>query len=157
MSDDGFNFDEFQKFANKFHKTLQEVEFIASVMNELGNILIRDVKKRTPVGKYDGTVFFVRGGKLLVFQGKKNARTGGELRRNWILEGVSRTSDGYIVTIVNNTEYASWVENGHRKADHSGWVEGKFFLKVTLEEVMEKLPSIVGPAYEEYLKGFGFE
>lgn len=155
MSD--FEFDQFLKFANQFHKNLQEETFIIDVMNRLGNLMIREVKMRTPVGSYDNSVFFVRDGKLLVFEASNGRnRVGGELRRNWGLEGVESVGDGYVVTISNNTEYAPFVENGHRKADGTGWVEGQFFLKITMEEILGQLPKIVGPAYEEYLRGFGF-
>lgn len=154
MSD--FEFDQFLKFANQFHKNLQEETFIIDVMNRLGNLMIREVKMRTPVGQYDNSVFFARDGKLFVFEatGGRN-RVGGELRRNWVLEGVQATGDGFIVTISNNTEYGPFVENGHRTVN-GGWVEGQFFLKITMEEIMSQLPKIVGPAYEEYLRGFGF-
>lgn len=151
-----FEFDEFLEFANNFHKSLRDELFIESVMNELGNVMLLTAKEYTPVGQYDNTVFFVADGKLLVFEGPPNNRQGGELRRNWNFEGVTREGDAYVVTISNNTEYASWVENGHRKADRTGWVEGKFFLKITMEEIMERLPHIVGPAYKKYLEGFGF-
>lgn len=155
MSSD-FIYDEFLAFANKFHKSLQEETFIVDVMNKLGNLMIREVKMRTPVGQYDNSVFFARGGKLFVFEasGGRN-RVGGELRRNWMLEGVQATGDGFIVTISNNTEYGPFVENGHRTVN-GGWVEGQFFLKITMEEILDQLPKIVGPAYEEYLRGFGF-
>ncbi|MGL9971563.1 HK97 gp10 family phage protein [Enterococcus sp. DIV1420a] len=152
---EGFYFDEFLQFAQNFHKTLQEENFVIDVLNRLGNLMIREVKMKTPVGQYDNSVFFVRGGKLLVFEGGKTARTGGELRRNWVLDGVEKVGDAYVVTISNNTEYASYVENGHRKADHNGWVEGQFFLKITMEEIIGQLPAIVGPAFEEYLRRFG--
>ncbi len=155
MSSD-FIYDEFLAFANKFHKSLQEETFIVDVMNKLGNLMIREVKMRTPVGQYDNSVFFARDGKLFVFEasGGRN-RVGGELRRNWVLEGVQATGDGFIVTISNNTEYGPFVENGHRTVN-GGWVEGQFFLKITMEEILDQLPKIVGPAYEEYLRGFGF-
>jgi len=154
---DGFDFSEFEAFASNFHKTLQEENFIFEVMNQLGNIMITDVKKRTPVGQYDNTVYFVRGGKLLVFESKtKQGRQGGNLRRNWTLDGVSKSGSGYVVTISNNTEYAGYVENGHRTVG-GGWVEGQFFLKITMEEIMAKLPAIVGPMYENYLRQFGVD
>lgn len=156
MSDDGFYFDEFKKFAENFHKTLQEETFVIDVMNKLGDIMIREVKERTPVGQYDGTVFFVSGGKLLVFKTGGKTRQGGELRRNWDLESCEKQGDTYVVTISNNTEYAVYVEEGHRTADHSGWVEGQFFMKITMEDIMSQLPAIVGPAYRDYLKSFGF-
>ena len=154
MSD--FEFDQFLKFANQFHKNLQEETFIIDVMNCLGNLMIREVKMRTPVGQYDNSVFFARDGKLFVFEASSGRnRVGGELRRNWVLEGAQATGDGFIVTISNNTEYAPFVENGHRTVK-GGWVEGQFFLKITMEEIIGQLPKIVGPAYEEYLRGFGF-
>lgn len=152
-----FDFSEFLAFANNFHdQTERDIDFIKDVMNQLGNLMIREVKQKTPVGQYDGTVFFVRGGKLLVFEGGGTARTGGNLRRNWTLDGVQSTGDGYVVTISNNTEYAGFVENGHRKVG-GGWVEGQFFLKITMEEIMDQLPAIVGPAYRDYLTKFGFD
>ena len=155
MSGDGFFFEEFEQFAANFHKTLQEETFVIDVMNHLGNIMIREVKAKTPVGQYGGSVFFVKGGKLLVSEGGTK-RTGGHLRRNWILDGCTKEGDAYVVTISNNVEYASYVENGHRTADHSGWVEGQFFMKITMDEIMDQLPAIVGPAYKEYLMKFGF-
>ena len=155
MSGDGFFFEEFEQFAANFHKTLQEETFVIDVMNHLGNIMIREVKAKTPVGQYDGSVFFVKGGKLLVFEGGTK-RTGGHLRRNWNLDGCTKEGDAYVVTISNNVEYASYVENGHRTANHSGCVEGQFFMKITMDEIMDQLPSIVGPAYKEYLMKFGF-
>lgn len=156
MSSD-FDFSQFKAFASNFHKTLQEENFIFDVMNRLGNMMITDVKNLTPVGQYDDTVYFVCGGKLLVFESDKpRGRQGGNLRRNWILDGVTRTGDGYVVTISNNTEYAGYVENGHRIVG-GGWVEGQFFLKITMEEIMSKLPAIVGPMYENYLRQFGVD
>ena len=156
MSTDGFYFDDFLKFAQNFEKTLQEENFILDVMNQLGNVALSEVKQRTPVGHYDGTVFFVTANnKLAVFQGAKNARTGGELRRNWELEDAKKVGDTYIVTIFNPTEYASWVENGHRNATHTGWVEGKFMLKLTMADLVDQLPAIVGPMYRDYLEKFG--
>ncbi|TYU82172.1 HK97 gp10 family phage protein [Listeria monocytogenes] len=151
---DGFYFDEFLQFAQNFHKTLSEETFVIDVMNQLGNVLIREVKMKTPVGQYDHTVFFASGGKLLVFEGAGTTKQGGTLRRNWVLDGVKKVGDAYAVTISNNTEYASYVENGHRKVG-DGWVEGQFFLKITMEEIMGQLPAIVGPAYKAYLERFG--
>ena len=160
MSGDAeFYYDEFLKFAKNFHKTLQEENFIIDVMNRLGNLMVTTVKEKTPVGQYDTKVYFVRGGKLMVFEAEGSAaRQGGHLRRNWVLDGVSKEGDGYVVTISNNVEYASFVENGHRSyGKKTKWVEGQFFLKLTMEEIMEQLPKVVGPEYEAYLRKFGFD
>ena len=58
MSGNGFYYDEFLAFANQFHKSLQEENFILDVLNKLGNIMLTTAKENTPVGQYDGTVFF---------------------------------------------------------------------------------------------------
>lgn len=154
MSSADFDFSDFLNFAQNFHKTLQEEQFVLDVMNRLGNLLIREVKLKTPVGQYDGTVFFATtSGKLAVFEGGAK-KQGGALRRNWELVGASKQGNSYIVELANNTEYASYVENGHRTI-RGGWVEGQFFLKITMAEIESQLPSIVGPMYRKYLESFG--
>lgn len=160
MSDDLFDYSEFLDFANKFHHSLQEQNFIIDVMNKLGNVMLRNVKANTPVGQYDGTVFFTgqgAGGRYIAaFEGPGTSKQGGTLRRNWELVSAEKKGDTYEVGIRNNTEYASWVEHGHRKSDRSGWVEGQFFMRITMEELESQLPKIVGPLYRDYLKSFGF-
>lgn len=160
MSDDLFDYSEFLEFANKFHHSLQGQNFIIDVMNKLGNVMLRNVKANTPVGQYDGTVFFTgqgAGGRYIAaFEGPGTTKQGGTLRRNWELVSAEKKGDTYEVGIRNNTEYASWVEHGHRKSDHSGWVEGQFFVRITMEELESQLPKIVGPLYRDYLKSFGF-
>ena len=161
MSDE-FDFQAFQDFARKFHKTLQEENFILDIMNSLGNVMLRNMKANTPKGQYDGTVFFTgsnsAGGRYIAaFEGPGTTKQGGTLQRNWELLGAEKQGDTYVVTIVNNTEYASWVNFGHRKADHSGWVEGQFFLEITMDEIEKLLPQIVGPQYRAYLESLGFE
>lgn len=156
MSGAEFDFSQFEAFASKFNKSLQEENFLMDVMSKLGNVMIRTVKENTPEGQYDGKVFFVTtNGKLAVFDGGAK-KTGGTLRRNWTLDGVSKDGGGYVVTISNNTEYAGYVEHGHRTVN-GGWVEGRFFLKITMEDIMAQLPSIVGPMYQSYLRKFGFD
>lgn len=159
MSDIEFDFEQFLQFANNFSKTLQEENFVMDVMNQLGNLMVTTVKEKTPVGQYDNTVFFVRGGQLFVFDAPGGApRVGGNLRRNWVLDSVEKQGDAYVAKISNNTGYASFVENGHRSyGKQTKWVEGQFFLKLSMEEIMDNLPAIVGPAYRDYLKKFGFD
>ena len=40
---------------------------------------------------------------------------GGTLRDAWTILPVEKHGDQYLVTVVNNTEYASYVEYGHRQ------------------------------------------
>lgn len=157
-----FEFQEFLDFAQNFHKTLQEETFVVDVMDKLGNVYLRDMKANTPVGQYDDTVFFtgrrIDGSRFIghfEVPGHNATRQGGQARRNWKLLGVQKVGDTYVVTISNNTEYISYVNDGHRKADHSGWVEGQHFVEITMDDMMNKLPRIVGPLWRDYLERFG--
>ena len=106
-------------------------EFIEACAKELAAILLNKVIKRTPVGQYPAST------------GKK----GGTLRRGWTggkTQGgkayadslrVNHYGNTYVIEVVNPVEYASYVEFGHRTRNHEGWVEGKFMLTISEQEV----------------------
>ena len=91
---------------------------------------------------------------------------GGTLRRGWTAGkqqdptayaqslNVTRTGDMYTIEIVNPVEYAPYVEYGHRqevgrfvpaigKSLKRGWVEGKFMLTISSQEVQRDAPRIL--------------
>lgn len=45
--------------------------------------------------------------------------------------------------VINQTEYALYVEYGHRKKDGKGWVSGKFMMTISAEKIQQKAPQIV--------------
>ena len=60
----------------------------------------------------------------------------GYLRQNWEAGGdvnISKSSVGYTAVITNPTEYASYVNYGHRTRDGGGWVPGYFFVESAAE------------------------
>ncbi len=100
----------------------------------------RKIKKRTPVGVYSNQVSFTtKDGKEVSFT-TSSSKTGGYLRRNWQVGNVIKQGDAYIVEIFNNTEYASYVEYGHRTKNHKGWVEGRFMATISMQEIERQLP-----------------
>lgn len=120
--------------------TSDKVElFIESCAKELAARLLAKVIKRTPVGKYSS----------------KSGKKGGTLRRGWTAEknqavstyanslNITKTGDSYAIEIVNPVEYASYVEYGHRTRNHKGWVEGRFMLTISSQEVQEAAPAIL--------------
>ena len=128
------DFRELQEFRRKMEASLNDDQindFIESCAKELAARLLAKVIKRTPVGQYPAST------------GKK----GGTLRRGWtggknssaVAYADSLTihhfGDAYVIEIINPVEYASYVEFGHRTANHSGWVEGKFMLTISEQEV----------------------
>lgn len=136
-----FNFQDFEKIKNNLEKLNQEQVdlFIDACAKELAARLLAKVIKRTPVGDYPNS------------SGKK----GGTLRRGWtggknssaVAYADSLTihhfSDAYVIEIINPVEYASYVEFGHRTANHKGWVNGRFMLTISEQEIQQAAPVII--------------
>ena len=51
--------------------------------------------------------------------------------------------DAYVIEIVNPVEYASYVEFGHRTSNHKGWVNGRFMLTISEQEIQNAAPAII--------------
>jgi len=131
------NFKGLEQFAEKLNKLneTQINQFSESAIKELAARLLRKVIKRTPVGEYP------------VKSGKK----GGTLRRGWTVGEVVKVDGGYSVEIINPTEYASYVEFGHRTRDHKGWVEGRFMLTISEQELEADAPRILENKLNKFL------
>lgn len=136
-----FNFQDFDRIKNNLEKLNQEQVdlFIDACAKELAARLLAKVIKRTPVGDYPNS------------SGKK----GGTLRRGWtggknssaVAYADSLTihhfGDAYVIEIINPVEYASYVEFGHRTANHKGWVNGRFMLTISEQEIQQAAPAII--------------
>ena len=138
-----FDYDELQKLKEQIEKLgdpSQMDQFFESCAKELAARLLAKVIKRTPVGQYP------------VETGKK----GGTLRRGWTTGNsdmkVTKVGTDYVIEIINPVEYASYVEFGHRTRNHKGWVEGKFMLTISEEEIRKSAPRILEKKLEKYLK-----
>ena len=135
------NFRDFKRIQNNLEKLNQEQVdlFIDACAKELAARLLAKVIKRTPVGDYPNS------------SGKK----GGTLRRGWtggktqsaVAYADSLTihhfGDAYVIEIVNPVEYASYVEFGHRTSNHKGWVNGRFMLTISEQEIQNAAPAII--------------
>ena len=109
--------------------------FLESCAKELAARLLTKTIRRTPVGQYAH-------------------RVGGTLRRGWTAEqqqnvaayvsslNVAHGSGIYTIEIVNPVYYAPYVEYGHR-TKNGGWVEGKFMLTISEQEVQNDAPKIL--------------
>lgn len=96
-------------------------------VKEIAARLLAKVVKRTPVGVYpSGT-----------------GKTGGTLRRGWTIGNVVKKGDVYEVEVINPTEYAAYVEYGHRTRNHEKWVPGRFMMTISAKEIEAKAPAIV--------------
>lgn len=123
--------------------------FVESCAKELAARLLRMVVKRTPVGQY----------------AKASGKKGGTLRRGWT--GGKKVSarkyaeslkvhhfdDTYVIEIINPTEYATYVEYGHRTVNHKGWVPGQFMMTISERELEQIAPRVLENKIKKYLKG----
>ena len=69
----------------------------------------------------------------------------GTLRKAWTVEGPSVSGGGWVIRVSNPTEYASYVESGHRTRDQKNWVPGQFFMKNSLNAINSQLPDLITP------------
>lgn len=138
----------------EFQKQLQKLQdpdaFLQACAKELAARLLRMVIKRTPVGQYP----------------KGTGKQGGTLRRGWTgSKGQSSAAgyadsltvhhfgDTYVIEITNPVEYASYVEYGHRTANHEGWVTGKFMMTISEQELDKIAPKVLENKIKKYLGG----
>lgn len=134
-------------------------KFCQDVAKELAARLLAKVIKRTPVGQYP----------------EHTGMMGGTLRRGWTAETeaeaevtavfgggtgakayvnslkVERVGNTYQIEIVNPVNYASYVEFGHRTKNHKGWVNGRFMLTVSEQELDSQAPKIIERKLIKYL------
>lgn len=115
-----------QKQFNKLRDVNVEA-FIESCAKELAARLIAKVTKRTPVGNYS----------------KSSGKDGGTLRRGWTVGEIIKDNDVYKIDIINPVEYASYVEYGHRKCNGKGWVQGRFMLTISEQEIQDITPTVL--------------
>lgn len=89
--------------------------------------------------------------------------TGGTLRDAWTILPIEKHGDEYLVTVVNNTEYASYVEYGHRqrpgryvpalgKRLKASWVKGRFMLTISTQELEVQAPALLEKKLYLFLK-----
>lgn len=144
-----FNIDGLKKFRDELNKLQDSDKFVEACAKELAARLLRMVVKRTPVGEYP----------------KSSGKKGGTLRRGWTGEKrssaqnyadsltVHHFGDTYVIEIVNPVEYASYVEYGHRTANHKGWVKGKFMMTISKQELEKIAPKVLENKIKKYLGG----
>ena len=140
----------FKDFQKQLEKMQDPDIFVESCAKELAARLLAKVVKRTPVGQYP----------------ESSGKSGGTLRRGWT--GLKRSSakryadslkvhrfgNTYVIEIINPVEYASYVEYGHRTANHSGWVKGHFMMIISEQELERIAPKVLENKIKKYMEAF---
>ena len=141
-------------------KKLQSMDldkFCQDASKELAARLLALVIPRTPVGQYP----------------KGSGKKGGTLRRGWTAKThdeaagggskadvkayanalpITKSSDDYIVEVINPVEYASYVEFGHRTPGGNGWVRGQYFLTISEQELERIAPAVLQRKLDAFLR-----
>lgn len=155
--------------------------FIEQTAKELAARLLAKVIKRTPVGKYGKSIMRDETGEAVRYKSGKNkgkvkrqvVKKGGTLRRGWTSKTEAEAANGsgkgtdaviyanslaikkigsdYVIEVINPVHYASYVEFGHRTANHKGWVEGKFMLTISEQELEADAPRVIENKLNKYL------
>ena len=121
------DFSEIRKAAEALSQAQVKI-FIGTVAKEVAARYLRKVTKKTPVDE-------------------------GNLRRSWDVE-VADKGGGCEIILTNSSEYASYVEYGHRQTPgryvpaigkrlKKSWVEGKLFLTKSEMEMEKELPKVI--------------
>ena len=139
-----------EKRLTKFEKVDMD-KLCIEITNRLTSLLLRKVKLKTPVGVYPSTVTFTtKEGTEVSFN--VTPKTGGTLRRNWKSAETVRSGFSYENEVFNPTEYAIYVEYGHRKANHSGWVSGQFMMTLSVGEVERQKEALINRMVKQKLR-----
>lgn len=124
------DFEELKQLQKNLEKLQADTDKInADIVKELAARVLREVKQKTPVDT-------------------------GELRRNWEVGPVVKNGGYYEITVFNPVEYAPYVEYGHRQTPgryvpaigkrlKQGWVQGRFMLKISCDDIQSKAPAIL--------------
>lgn len=134
-------------------------KFCRDMSRELAARLLSLVIPATPVGKYK----------------KNSGKKGGTLRRGWTAKTqaeamagsgntckevgaftkdlhISKQGTVYTIEIVNPVDYASYVEFGHRTPSGKGWVNGKYFLTLSEQDLERLAPGVIERKLEAKLR-----
>lgn len=121
-----FSDKEMQKLVRKL-KRVKKREFFEKSTKELAKRMHIRVVRRTPVGQYPAG----------------SGKTGGTLRRGWTTTPLLHKGHTYSISVINQVEYAPYVEYGHRTADHKGWVEGQFMMTISAKRTEDAAPKVL--------------
>ena len=163
----------FQAQLRQMAAPAERQRFYEDCLKELAARFLRKVIKRTPVGKGVYEVVSPSAKPQKGAKGKpavqfKRIAGGGTLRRAWsaLLKDaihVQKIGNVYQIELVNNTEYASYVEYGHRQTPgrfvpvlgkrlKESWVEGQFCMTLSAREVEDTAPAILQRKIQRYFE-----
>lgn len=123
---------------------------------KLAGTLLNKVKKRTPVGQKPDVA-------QDILDQYWPGYVGGTLRGAWEILPIEKHGNDYLITVINNEQYASYVEYGHRQTPGRyvpalgkrlklSFVPGRYMLTISEDELRRTAPRILGKMVDRALK-----
>lgn len=139
-----------KEFERKLSKlaTADYEKFCEDCTKELAARLLAKVIKRTPVN--DGVLR--RGWTAKTEQEAKSGGKGNVVAFAEELN-IKFTGNVYEIEIINPVDYSSYVEFGHRSRGNVGWVNGRFMMTISADELEQQAPLILEKKLMKFLKG----
>lgn len=157
-----FNFREMERLAKNLETVAKNKDrLFAGAAKELAARLLALLIEKTLPGEYP----------------PGSGMAGGTLRRGWtsktheeafsnrksepgvkeiqdLLKNIAVSDDGstYTIKIINPVKYARYVESGHRTVNHKKWIDGKFMMRMSVEEIKKIAPQILEERIEKFLR-----
>ena len=126
------NFDDFIKYCNNWADSnlVKEIQdFTEKFLKKQANIMLAKTKMRTPVDT-------------------------GALRNAWELDNYHKEGDSFKIDILNNQDYASFVESGTTEREWK-WKDGAFMLAKSLNETERSINDEYEKEFTKFLKSKG--
>lgn len=127
LSKTEYGFDGFSKWEKQLGKMIEEkypAEFKKMVFQVASQVQLL-AKEKTPVKSH-------------------------HLQDGWEVGKIKKIGNEYFVEVVNNVDYAEFVNYGHRLKDGT-YKEGVFMLDLALAEVEEQLPTALKAWLEDFI------
>lgn len=120
------NFNELRKFQRRVQNAEKQVKLIlVDAAKEIANEFLMSVIARTPEG---------------------------QVKQKWVCDfNVVESGGTYEITIENQSELASFIEYGSL-IDNTHFIQGKFMMKITEEQIKNSLDSVTRRKVENFLK-----
>jgi len=158
-----FDFRQFEQFTKDLERLAKENtnQLFQDAAKELAGRLLTLAIKNTPVGDYPAESGMV-GGTLRrgwtsqsheqAFHDRANKPTAKDVQAFLDTLQISYTGDAYIIEVENPADYASYVESGHRTVNHKDWVDGKFMMRESVEELKKIAPKVLERKIGRFLR-----
>lgn len=80
----------------------------------------------------------------------------GNLRRRWRITKVYKLSSGnFGFVLINDADYASYVEDGHTTRNRNDWVEGYYMATISIQKLQSRMPADFNKEFILFMKRYG--